>query len=362
MVMSRSLAIVHPSPVSLNVVANDIAKVAASKGYKVGVFGHILRVDQVESDFNHAIVVSTFTPATSKPLMLLIRDLNIKGLRSIYYATADGVPLPTTLSDWLLREVPYIANSTYSKEIMKMVGANVIGVVPHGVDLSISNEAIKSREVVRKYILRQFGVSDENFVIFGTVSSSRPRKGLPAYSDVIREVVESNDKVGFYIFTENLAKHIFYGIPSVVVDDRFGKLFGPTARLEVMRLISAFDFYVQPSLCEGFGLPVLEALSVGVPVIHIDYNPLSEVTTSECSLRLPYAVVQSVPSNDGLMYTYHIYEPSGFVELLQYAYSLRTEDKDSYEKMRENAIKRASEFDIFKVYPKLLKMLTSSKS
>lgn len=50
---------------------------------------------------------------------------------------------------------------------------------------------------------------------------------------------------------------------------------------------SAAAVYVQPSLLEGFGLPVLEALACGTPVVHAQAGALPEVTATAAHSYAP---------------------------------------------------------------------------
>lgn len=52
---------------------------------------------------------------------------------------------------------------------------------------------------------------------------------------------------------------------------------GRTSELELQALYLGAQIYVQPSITEGFGLPILEAMSSGVPVISSDGGALREV-------------------------------------------------------------------------------------
>ena len=47
-------------------------------------------------------------------------------------------------------------------------------------------------------------------------------------------------------------------------------------RKDVNKLYSAFDLFIFPSLFEGFGLPVLEAMYKGLPVICSDSSSIPE--------------------------------------------------------------------------------------
>lgn len=52
---------------------------------------------------------------------------------------------------------------------------------------------------------------------------------------------------------------------------------GRITDLELQKLYLGASLYVQPSITEGFGLPVLEAMASGVPVISSDGGALPEV-------------------------------------------------------------------------------------
>ena len=52
--------------------------------------------------------------------------------------------------------------------------------------------------------------------------------------------------------------------------------FGVTTQ-ELGQIINCFDLYVQYSVCEGFGMPQVEAAACGVPVISVDYSAMQSV-------------------------------------------------------------------------------------
>lgn len=49
------------------------------------------------------------------------------------------------------------------------------------------------------------------------------------------------------------------------------------------------DLFIFPSLFEGFGIALLEAMGAGLPVIASDNGPIPEITTNECGLLVPTA-------------------------------------------------------------------------
>ena len=54
-------------------------------------------------------------------------------------------------------------------------------------------------------------------------------------------------------------------------------LLGYQASIEVAKLVAGADLLLMPSLYEGFGLPVLEAMKVGTPVVSSDRGSLPEL-------------------------------------------------------------------------------------
>jgi len=52
--------------------------------------------------------------------------------------------------------------------------------------------------------------------------------------------------------------------------------FGVTTE-ELGQILNCFDLYVQYSVCEGFGMPQVEAAACGIPVISVDYSAMESV-------------------------------------------------------------------------------------
>jgi len=74
---------------------------------------------------------------------------------------------------------------------------------------------------------------------------------------------------------------------------------------EILSLYEEADVFVYPSLYEGFGLPVLEAMACGCPVIASNVSSLPEVVGEAGMLVDPYDVdalaqaISTVLQDDG---------------------------------------------------------------
>lgn len=59
---------------------------------------------------------------------------------------------------------------------------------------------------------------------------------------------------------------------------------------ELDRIYATAGFLIQPSLEEGYGLPIIEALNVGMPVCCSDLKPMSEVANGQAELFDPWSI------------------------------------------------------------------------
>jgi glycosyltransferase involved in cell wall biosynthesis len=78
------------------------------------------------------------------------------------------------------------------------------------------------------------------------------------------------------------------------VDPNRVRALGHVSDPDLAVLLSRAAVFVFPSLAEGFGLPVIEAMSFGVPVVHSDAPAVSEVA-GEAGLEVPLAEPDGYP-------------------------------------------------------------------
>lgn len=58
-----------------------------------------------------------------------------------------------------------------------------------------------------------------------------------------------------------------------------------------------FDFFVQYAICEGLGIPQLEAASCGIPICSVDYSAMSEVSSKLDGYKISYALFKELETN-----------------------------------------------------------------
>jgi len=61
---------------------------------------------------------------------------------------------------------------------------------------------------------------------------------------------------------------------------------------ELAQIYNLFDIYIQYAICEGFGMPQIEASACGLPVFSVDYSAMSEVVRSINGYAIPLKNLQ----------------------------------------------------------------------
>jgi glycosyltransferase involved in cell wall biosynthesis len=122
----------------------------------------------------------------------------------------------------------------------------------------------------------EYGI-DKNYPIIGMIARYAPQKGhryiLEAMVEVLKELpnvrllLAGHDEKGIKGSLEKCAKGL--GIREKVVFSGF--------RADVYELLHQFDIFVLPSLWEGFGLVLLEAMAVGKAIVATNVGPIPEV-------------------------------------------------------------------------------------
>jgi len=159
-------------------------------------------------------------------------------------------------------------------------------------DIKVVHEGVASYEYHPKdfmslAVLDKFGLESKKYFLF--VGTIQPRKNLVALIQAFSEFVQMSPGLGYKLVIAGsvgwLADEILRapgesGIPELVV-------FTGRVEDEALRVLyHQAKIYIQPSLTEGFGLPVLEAMSAMIPVVSSDGGALSEVV-GEAGMVIP---------------------------------------------------------------------------
>ncbi|SOC57816.1 alpha-1,3-rhamnosyl/mannosyltransferase [Ornithinimicrobium cerasi] len=196
-------------------------------------------------------------PGPGRPHVLTLHDLPPMRF-------PDEGQLPVWCSD-AIPDIEVICPSQFAaSEVTELLGARRVTVIPYGV-----RRSFQQPEPIDEATLSSLGVTGPFFVHAAGVTQ---RKNLQGLADAWQRVAAE------------LPAHqmLLLGPPS----GRRAELFGHLPRVvmpgrlqldEVGRVMAAAEAVIVPSVYEGFGLPALEGMAVGTPVIAADRGALPEV-------------------------------------------------------------------------------------
>jgi glycosyltransferase involved in cell wall biosynthesis len=157
------------------------------------------------------------------------------------------------------------------------VPADRISVVPHGVDPDVFHAA---EENAVTQVRRQFGIEGPFLLFLGGLE---PRKNLPRLLEAFARLpgprrpalVVAGSGVRW---NPEGPDQLRAGLRRLPIDVRHGVvLTGYVSEPQKVALLTGAAALVYPSLYEGFGLPVLEAMACGTPVLTSNVSALPEV-------------------------------------------------------------------------------------
>lgn len=232
--------------------------------------------------------------------------------------TVDSFPQQEEWIDTFVHADAVFAYSEFGRDVLYKQSNNHIKFVDTaspGVDLSIFN--IKNQQKARENL----GVPPNAYVI-GSIMRNQKRKLIPELFQTIRSLIDTCKNSEY----DSLGKNIFlylhtsypdagWDIPEILKYYKIGNrvLFSyychncnaVTASLfshpiqfckkcgkkssimpsvskgvsqyQLSDIINTFDLYVQYAICEGFGMPQVEAGACGVPIASTDYSAMSDV-------------------------------------------------------------------------------------
>ena len=186
-----------------------------------------------------------------------------RGLR----AAARRADLVLTVSDAAADEI--VAHST--------IGRDRIRVVPNGIAPPLLDPAVRDRHLAR------LGLANRPFVLW--IGSLEPRKGVGTLVAAMvrlrsrgRMASGSSDPVPLVLagYAGWLGDEVVSRAELAALGTDLHQL-GPVGEEELWSLYSGAALFAFPSRHEGFGLPVVEAMSQGTPVVASDIPAIREV-------------------------------------------------------------------------------------
>lgn len=142
-------------------------------------------------------------------------------------------------------------------------------------------------------VLNNQPVEVDSFLLF--VSTLEPRKNLPTLLEALRVCLDRNPERIYSLVIAGARGWKDETIFQTVRDLKLGEYVhfaGGVGQYDLRWLYNACRMYVNPSLYEGFGLPLLEAMACGAPCIAADTSSLPEIGGDAAEYVAPLSVEQ----------------------------------------------------------------------
>lgn len=234
-----------------------------------------------------------FVPAHTMPLIrwpklktiVTIHDLGAEFLAE-YHQFPQKIYL-NWATEYVAKYATHIiaVSKSTKQDLIKQFKVNPkrITVIHEGVKREIYFPQPKDRvELVKK----EFGLTKPYLLFVGTV---QPRKNLIRLIEAFSKLKSQNLDLVIAGKPGWLFEEIYAGPKKFGVEERV-KFLGFVPDEKIPALYSGAEIFVYPSLYEGFGLPILEAMACGTPVLTSNTTSMPEVSGGNAHLVNPEKV------------------------------------------------------------------------
>ena len=354
--MKVAVSYLHvPRAAAWKVVAEGIARLFSERGWAA----RLLDTTSLVSFENYDRWVAV--GGADWPFWVPTGCYKLWALKVVAYFVAEGRPVCGSAAHLARRAYvdELVAPSEFARRCMEEAGLRVDAVVPHGVDLEAFSRPDPAR--VRELRSRYRGV-----VLFYNAFND-PRKGfdylLSAFAEALRRfpdmtLVLNTTPTGRWNLPALIRSRArLFDVPQL--PERVVILREGTQLLSFEDLVAhyhACDVYVHGALVEGFGLPVVEAMACGRPVLAVDAPAVNEVVRGGVDGVLVDALYEEeVPDTmswyPGRTFRLNVPDVEDYAEkIVQLASDPRLREDYGW-----RARRRAEDFDYRKVYSYFLR-------
>lgn len=180
------------------------------------------------------------------------------------------------------------------KDILKVTGVNEkkIKVIYLAADPEFRKVPIKELKQKKDILKNKYNIPEKFALYVGDVTWN---KNLPRLIEAVREINISLVMVGSALSNRNYDRTNPWNkglvkVQEMLKGDKRIIVTGFVEKAELVALYNLASLFVMPSLYEGFGLPVLEAMSCGCPVITTKRGSLGEISGEAAYFCDPYDI------------------------------------------------------------------------
>lgn len=259
--------------------------------------------------------------------------------------TIDSIPQKTEWLKTFENADLVLTHTNWARDYLKSLNRN-INIGPCVSD-SVDPKEFRPIQWTKKYHKIKFGIPADAFVI-GSVMRNQKRKLIAELFSSLRNLLDQtqNNKIFLYLHTsypenagwnipellqeynvynnvlftyynptsKNIFASVYKGARITCINNNNEYAFFPNVsngvtNSQLCDIYNLFDIYVQYAICEGLGIPQLEAAACGVPVFAVNYSGMDELTSVlngvkiDCTLskELETGSDRATPNNNDLV-------------------------------------------------------------
>jgi glycosyltransferase involved in cell wall biosynthesis len=222
---------------------------------------------------------------TSAPYVVTFHDMTLELLPECH--TWKKRLLTRALSPEIARGARLIITPSQSakRDLSRLfaIPEEKIRAIPHAPDGQFRPR--RDRESLAR-IEKRYGIRTPYVLYVGTLE---PRKNLTRAMTAFSRVSSRYPEHSFYLAGELgwRSKELLRTLDTIENRERIARL-GYVAEEDLAALYSNADLFVYPSLYEGFGFPVIEAMACGAPVLTSNTSSLAEIADGAALLVDPH--------------------------------------------------------------------------
>lgn len=186
----------------------------------------------------------------------------------------------STLVNWCSSVEIALTESRKRTKMKEGIKEKKLYVIPDGLDTSKYDITPNQRSQYEEEIKKRYGIPKNAFV-FGTVGRLTSEKGHSLLLKAFEKFLKSDffHKRDFYLIIAGggkLMEELEGQTKALRIDDKV-RITGFFDEGDKIKFYSTFDTFLFPTLAEGFGIVLIEALYMGIPTICSDLEVLQEV-------------------------------------------------------------------------------------
>ena len=298
------------------------------------------------------IILSLIDAWVVKPKNIIHQDIKF-----VPWFPVDSEPLPIAVGETVAQAHKRIVFSRFAERMVNQRGMDCY-YIPHGVDTKI----FKPLNIAKSELREKYGLPKDKYII-GMVAANKgnpPRKAFFSQFQAFAEFKKKHDDAFLYLHTTRGEHGEYEGIniPAYMsflglkehqdykIAEQYTLLTGNYGDEQMVELYNCMDVHMLVSMGEGFGIPILEAQSCGVPVIVGDWTAMSELCFGGWKVDKKDAELfyTNLVANQ---YNPHV---RGVLDKLEQAYEVR-----GNKLYNENARKGALPYDVDRIMDKYWK-------